>query len=236
MVNKILSNTFFQKLLLFTIIVMLFVIGSPTTHGMENVSKRVENYVYDPSGYLKQKTYKAIQLYGEETNTKFGVYIDDSFNGESIENVTSKIAHEWNIGEGTNTNSVLIVFSVLDEKIRLSMSDTISQKLTPEDAEDVFLSNRTFIRDEDYDKAILHMLKDFKEIVQNNEDYQNTTNLSATYSTNLPPAIRLSSTLSSDNITNKKQSNVMVMSVITFSILTIVTVIASIVITKREGQ
>lgn len=99
MVNKILSNTFFQKLLLFTIIVMLFVIGSPTTHGMENVSKRVENYVYDPSGYLKQKTYKAIQLYGEETNTKFGVYIDDSFNGESIENVTSKIAHEWNIGE-----------------------------------------------------------------------------------------------------------------------------------------
>ena len=236
MVNKILKNTFFQNLLLFPVIFMLLALGSPKTYGMENVPKRPENYVYDPSGYLKPKTYKAIQLYGEETNTNFGVYIDDSFEGESIENVTSKITQEWNIGEGTNTNSVLIVFSILDEKMRLSMSDTISQKLTLEDAEDVFLSNRTFIRDEDYDKAILHMLKDFKEIEQKNEEYQNTTNLSATYSTNLPPAIRLSSTLSSDNITNKKQSNVMVMSVITFSILTIISVIASIVITKREAK
>ena len=179
------KNNMKKLLLLLSTIFMLFITSSPRIYGMENVPKRPENYVYDPSKYLNESIIEELKKTSEETRTRFGIYLVDSLD-EEIDKVSDKIEKEWNIGKGTNRSSVLIMFSILDKQIHFSISDKASQKLPKEDVEDIFLSTRAFIRDEDYNKAITSILTDFKEFLQDGEDNKEFENVSKTYSTDFP--------------------------------------------------
>ena len=179
------KNNMKKLLLLLSTIFMLFITSSPRIYGMENVPKRPENYVYDPSKYLKESIVEELKKTSEETRTRFGIYLVDSLD-EEIDKVSDKIEKEWNIGKGTNRSSILIVFSILDKKLHFSISDKASQKLPKEDVEDIFLSTRAFVRDEDYNKAITSILTDFKEFLQDGEDNKEFENVSKTYSTDFP--------------------------------------------------
>lgn len=179
------KNNMKKLLLLLSTIFMLFITSSPRIYGMENVPKRPENYVYDPSKYLNESIAEELKKTSEETRTRFGIYLVDSLD-EEIDKVSDKIEKEWNIGKGTNRSSILIVFSILDKKLHFSISDKASQKLPKEDVEDIFLSTRAFVRDEDYNKAITSILTDFKEFLQDGEDNKEFENVSKTYSTDFP--------------------------------------------------
>lgn len=195
------KNNMKKLLLLLSTIFMLFITSSPRIYGMENVPKRPENYVYDPSKYLNESIAEELKKTSEETRTRFGIYLVDSLD-EEIDKVSDKIEKEWNIGKGTNRSSVLIVFSILDKKLHFSISDKASQKLPKEDVEDIFLSTRAFVRDEDYNKTITSILTDFKEFLQDGEDNKEFENVSKTYSTDFPKIEQTDST----NITT--QSNI----------------------------
>ena len=121
------------------------------------------NYIYDSTNYLTDSTKEMLQQYNQEQNIKIAIYMVESLETESIEDVSKKIAKKWNIGEETRTDSILIVFAVETKELRFSLSNNLSTPLSIFKLNKVYNFNKQYLVENDYDNAIFNIVKSFED-------------------------------------------------------------------------
>lgn len=122
-----------------------------------------EAKVYDPYRYLSDATVQQVESINQKGDAQLGVYITDSLEGESIESIANKIAREWQIGFSDTNEGVLLFIAINDRQFRLETSDNIAaSKITDSQAKRILDSVRPYMREEQYDKAVQHILTDIE--------------------------------------------------------------------------
>ena len=115
-----------------TLILLLFTafIGTADLYAQRVQSKdrqpsKIEKYVVDETGTLTQEqvNYLIQKLinFEKETSNQLVVYIIPSLNGESIEEVSIRLAEENKIGQKGKDNGVLLLIAMNDKKMRIEV-------------------------------------------------------------------------------------------------------------------
>ena len=165
-----------KKYLLLLLLPILFLIKP--IHAETTVPERPSNGIYDPAHYLSDKTSTRLSEFNSNSDTQIGVYIVDTLDGESIEETANKIAREWKIGH-TNTNKgALIAIAVNDRKFRIETSNELSTILTDAKSKSILSSSKSFMKNKDYDGAIIHMIDEIQKITsaETEQNIENTSN------------------------------------------------------------
>jgi uncharacterized protein len=96
------------------------------------------------TNYQFQKIENKLIQIDEETTNQIAILIIDTLNGISIEQYAFKTFNTWGIGQKDKNNGILILFSILDKKVRIEIglgleevisniqaSEIISKDITP---------------------------------------------------------------------------------------------------------
>lgn len=137
---------------------------------------------------MSDKTATKLSEFNSNSNTQIGVYIVDTLDGESIEETANKIAREWKIGH-TNTNKgALIAIAVNDRKFRIETSNELSTILTDAKSKSILSSSKSFMKNKDYDGAIIHMIDEIQKITsaETEQNIENTSNKLSLTNLHLP--------------------------------------------------
>lgn len=175
-----------KKYLLLLLLPILFLIKP--IYAETTIPERPSNGIYDPSHYLSDKTATKLSEFNSNSNTQIGVYIVDTLDGESIEETANKIAREWKIGH-TNTNKgALIAIAVNDRKFRIETSNELSTILTDAKSKSILSSSKSFMKNKDYDGAIIHMIDEIQKITsaETEQNIENTSNKLSLTNLHLP--------------------------------------------------
>lgn len=151
-----------KKYLLLLLTPLLFLIAP--IHAETTVPPKPSNGIYDPSHYLSEKTETKLAEFNSSNDTQIGVYIVDTLDSQPIEETANKIAREWKIGH-TNTNKgALIAIAVNDRKFRIETSNELSTILTDSKSKSILGSSKSYMKNKDYDSAIIHMIDEIKKV------------------------------------------------------------------------
>ena len=188
-----------KKYLLLLLLPILFLIKP--IYAETTIPERPSNGIYDPSHYLSDKTATKLSEFNSNSDTQIGVYIVDTLDGESIEETANKIAREWKIGH-TNTNKgALIAIAVNDRKFRIETSNELSTILTDAKSKSILSSSKSFMKNKDYDGAIIHMIDEIQKITSlestsdPNEIEQTIGNVSTKFEETLTNALAIIATI-----------------------------------------
>ena len=188
-----------KKYLLLLLLPILFLIKP--IYAETTIPERPSNGIYDPSHYLSDKTATKLSEFNSNSDTQIGVYIVDTLDGESIEETANKIAREWKIGH-TNTNKgALIAIAVNDRKFRIETSNELSTILTDAKSKSILSSSKSFMKNKDYDGAIIHMIDEIQKITSSestsdpNEIEQTIGNVSTKFEETLTNALAIIATI-----------------------------------------
>ncbi len=152
-----------KKLLLLFLIPFFFITYKPI-YAETTIPDKPTSGIYDPSHYLSDKTETRLSEFNSNSDTQIGVYIVDTLDGESIEETANKIARDWKIGH-TNTNKgALIAIAVNDRKFRIETSNELSTILTDAKSKSILSSSKSYMKNKDYDGAIIHMIDEIQQI------------------------------------------------------------------------
>lgn len=152
-----------KKLLLLFLIPFFFITYKPI-YAETTIPDKPTSGIYDPSHYLSDKTETRLSEFNSNSDTQIGVYIVDTLDGESIEETANKIARDWKIGH-TNTNKgALIAIAVNDRKFRIETSNELSTILTDAKSKSILSSSKSYMKNKDYDGAIIHMIDEIQKI------------------------------------------------------------------------
>ena len=176
---KIFKNKITIMLLVF--LGAIFASTQNTAYATVEVPTLPINYIYDSTNYLTDSTKEMLQQYNQEQNIKIAIYMVESLETESIEDVSKKIAKKWNIGEETRTDSILIVFAVETKELRFSLSNNLSTPLSICKLNKVYNSNKKYLNENDYDNAMFNIVKSFEDELNSNSK-EVLKNQSQTYS------------------------------------------------------
>lgn len=174
---KIFKNKITIMLLVF--LGILFASTQNTAYATIEVPTLPINNIYDSTNYLTDSTKEMLQQYNQEQNTKIAIYMVESLGTESIEDVSKEIAKKWNMGEGTRTDSILIVFAVETKELRFSLSNNTPLSIFK--LNKVYNSNKQYLDENDYDNAIFNIVKSFEDEL-NIQSQKFVSNQSRTYS------------------------------------------------------
>lgn len=153
----------------------IFASTQNTAYATVEVPTLPMNNIYDSSNYLTDSTKEMLHQYNQEQNTKIAIYMIESLGTESIEDVSKEIAKKWNIGEGTNTDSILIVFTEDNNEFRFSLSENLSVKISKDRLKNIFATNKKYLEKSDYDNAIFNVVKSFEEEIENQKNKASQT-------------------------------------------------------------
>ena len=165
----------FKKFFLLLLSVMFCFLLNTTTYATVEIPSLPINNIYDATQNLTDSTKEMLEAYNKESNIKIAVYMTQSFEGESIEFYTKQIAKKWNIGEGTNTDSILIVFTEDNKEFRFSLSENLSVKFSKDRLKNIFATNKKYLEQSDYDNAVFNVIKSFEEEIENQENKASQT-------------------------------------------------------------
>lgn len=121
---------------------MLFLCFSDSVYSQDDGSSRsltdkpitINKYVVDETGTLTQSEInsllKKLEDFDKQTSTQVVVYMIASLNGESIEDVSYKIAEKNKIGKKGKDNGVLVLIAKNDRKMRIEVGYGLEGVLT----------------------------------------------------------------------------------------------------------
>lgn len=121
--------------------------------------------VSDPNDYLSEETEKKIDdlnkgWLNSKDQFQIGVVVVDSLDGHDLEETALKIARKWGIGEAKTNRGSLLLVAIEDRAVRIETSDEVATKLTDSIASEIIDRAGEAMRDEDYDKGVLGMVRD----------------------------------------------------------------------------
>ena len=165
-----------KKYLLLILVPILFLIKP--IHAETTVPERPSNGIYDPSHYLSEKTSTKLSEFNSNSDTQIGVYIVDTLDSESIEETANKIAREWKIGHADTNKGALIAIAVNNRKFRIETSNELSSILTDAKSKSILSSSKSYMKNKDYDRAIIHMIDEIQKITsaETEQNIENTSN------------------------------------------------------------
>ena len=145
--------------------ILLFFIG-PAQADLA-IPDRPSNGIYDPNHYLSGAVSDKLQELNSKSEIQIGVYIVESLNGESLEELSNTIARSWKIGYSDSNKGALLLIAIKDRKFRIETSNNLSITLTDTKAKQILDASRDKMRVKDYDGAVL-------DIIQNisNQEYK----------------------------------------------------------------
>lgn len=167
-----------KKYLLLLLVPILFLIKPIHAETSIPIPERPTNGIYDPSHYLSDKTSTKLSEFNSNSDTQIGVYIVDTLDGESIEETANKIAREWKIGHADTNKGALIAIAVNDKKFRIETSNELSTILTDAKSKSILSSSKSYMKNKDYDGAIIHMIDEIQKITsaETEQNIENTSN------------------------------------------------------------
>jgi hypothetical protein len=131
------------------------------------ISDRPSNGIYDPNHYLSGAVSDKLQELNSKSEIQIGIYIVESLNGESLEELSNTIARSWKIGYSDSNKGALLLIAIRDRKFRIETSNNLSITLTDTKAKKILDASRDKMRAKDYDGAVI-------DIIQNisNQEYK----------------------------------------------------------------
>ena len=151
-----------KKYLLLLLVPILFLIKP--IHAETTIPPKPSNGIYDPSHYLSEKAETKLTEFNSNNDTQIGVYIVDTLDGQTIEETANKIAREWKIGHVETNKGALIAIAVNDRKFRIETSNELSTILTDAKSKSILGSSKSYMKNKDYDGAIIHMIDKIQKI------------------------------------------------------------------------
>ena len=175
-----------KKYLLLLLTPLLFLITS--IHAETIIPPKPSNGIYDPSHYLSEKTSTKLSEFNSNSDTQIGVYIVDTLDSESIEETANKIAREWKIGHADTNKGALIAIAVNNRKFRIETSNELSTILTDAKSKSILNSSKSYMKNKDYDGAIIHMIDEIQKITsaETEQNIENTSNKLSLTNLHLP--------------------------------------------------
>ena len=152
------------------LILLFLLLFSPLTVKAETIpSQAPTSGVYDPNGYLSNKTINRIKeindKYAEsDLKPQIGIVIVNEVDG-SIEQVANETARNWKIGFSDTNNGILVVIDIKNHKIRTETSNSMSTYIT--DYETSILNNtvKYDFRNSDYDSGVNEYLNEYTKMM-----------------------------------------------------------------------
>lgn len=165
-----------MKKILFILALLLTFFIPTNVYAETNVPTRPNNGVYDPQHYLSQDVTDKIIQHNTNSETQIGLYIVDTLDGHPIEDVANEVARNWKIGYKDLDKGVLIVVAIKDRKFRIETSNEVAVYLTDGESKTILNSARDYMRKEDYNGGVLHIINQIeKEITDDPNNQSNTT-------------------------------------------------------------
>ena len=143
---------------------------SPLTVKAETIpSQAPTSGVYDPNGYLSNKTINRIKeindKYAEsDLKPQIGIVIVNEVDG-SIEQVANETARNWKIGFSDTNNGMLVVIDINNRKIRTETSNSLSTYITDYQTSILNDSVKYDFRNGDYDNGVNEYLNAYTKIM-----------------------------------------------------------------------
>ena len=131
------------------------------------IPDRPSNGIYDPNHYLSGAVSDKLQELNSKSEIQIGIYIVESLNGESLEELSNTIARSWKIGYSDSNKGALLLIAIKDRKFRIETSNNLAITLTDTKAKKILDASRDKMRAKDYDGAVI-------DIIQNisNQEYK----------------------------------------------------------------
>lgn len=167
-----------KKYLLLLLIPILFLIKP--IYAETTIPHKPTNGIYDPSHYLSEKATTKLSEFNSNNDTQIGVYIVDTLDGESIEETANNVSRAWKIGHADTNKGALIAISVNDRKFRIETSNELSTILTDSKSKSILSSSKSYMKNKDYDGAIIHMINEIKKITSAESTSNSTDDSSKT--------------------------------------------------------
>ena len=141
--------------------ILLFFIGPAQADLV--VPDRPSNGIYDPNHYLSGVVSDKLQELNSKSEIQIGVYIVESLNGESLEELSNTIARSWKIGYSDSDKGALLLIAIKDRKFRIETSNNLAITLTDTKAKKILDASRDKMRAKDYDGAVIDIIQNISD-------------------------------------------------------------------------
>ena len=152
-----------KKLLLLLLFPFIFFLS--LAHAETTIPDRPSNGIYDPQHYLSEKVSDELSNFNSNSETQIGIYIVDTLDGKNIEEQANEIARAWKIGYADANKGALIAVAINDRKFRIETSNELSTILTDSKANEILNSSKSYMKNQDYNGAIIHMIDEVSKVV-----------------------------------------------------------------------
>jgi hypothetical protein len=141
--------------------ILLFFIGPAQADLV--VPDRPSNGIYDPNHYLSGVVSDKLQELNSKSEIQIGIYIVESLNGESLEELSNTIARSWKIGYSDSNKGALLLIAIKDRKFRIETSNQLAITLTDTKAKKILDASRDKMRAKDYDGAVIDIIQNISD-------------------------------------------------------------------------
>ena len=166
-----------KKLILLFLIPFFFITGN-LVQAETIIPDKPINGIYDPNHYLSENTSAELEKENTNSDIQIGIYIVDTLDGKSIEEQANEVARNWKIGHSDTNKGALIVIAINDKKFRIETSNELNTTLTDSKAKSILDNSKSYMRNKDYDRAIINIIQQIKNIESNNSSSNETEILS----------------------------------------------------------
>lgn len=152
------------------LLLLFLLLFSPLTVKAETIpSQAPTSGVYDPNGYLSNKTINRIKeindKYAEsDLRPQIGIVIVNEIDG-NIEQVANETARNWKIGFSDTNNGMLVMIDIKNHKIRTETSNSMSTYITDYETSILNDSVKYDFRNGDYDSGVNEYLNEYTKMM-----------------------------------------------------------------------
>ena len=164
-----------KKLILLFLIPFFFVIGN-VVKAETIIPDKPINGIYDPNHYLSENTSAELEKENSNSDIQIGIYIVDTLDGKSIEEQANEVARNWKIGHSDTNKGALIAIAINDRKFRIETSNELNTTLSDSKAKSILDNSKSYMRNKDYDGAIINIIQQIKNI-ENKNSLNNETEI-----------------------------------------------------------
>ena len=161
-----------KKLILLLFIPFFFITGN-IVQAETTIPDRPANGIYDPNHYLSENISSELEKENANSDIQIGIYIVDTLDGKSIEEQANEVARAWKIGHFETNKGALIAIAINDRKFRIETSNELNTTLTDSKAKRILDNSKSYMRNKDYDGAIINIIKQIKDISNNSSGNEN---------------------------------------------------------------
>ena len=164
-----------KKLILLFLIPFFFITGN-LVQAETIIPDKPINGIYDPNHYLSENTSAELEKENTNSDIQIGIYIVDTLDGKSIEEQANEVARNWKIGHSDTNKGALIVIAINDRKFRIETSNKLNTTLTDSKSKSILDNSKSYMRNKDYDGAIINIIQQIKNI-ENENSLNNETEI-----------------------------------------------------------